>query len=400
MPAWLLLALALLGGCSRGGTQQLNIDLRVILPEEWQAVSNWEPINIDADPEQEYLLFYRYDASITADNNPIDGPIGAVIYDPQTPTNVPEDAGENTSPPAPWLHPYALLPSYWQGDGYGFIAPPRQQERPEWVPVRRTEPKELENEYFEVLTRQSQAAADAQEDSQAPAALPDILPEQDELIVYGGSSDIGGPTHISIFWWSTPREGYGSTQISAPGGLRVEDWDGPDGRSPIRTVRARYPQYDRSLLCKESRYERQLDPDFTSTGAFRPAVYYVEGPRQLIFCYGIPTTPFYPEAVVLAYLLQPGRSGELVVEEAGQSIRRTLGTYAWVDALQYMATVDAFASRATTRTISTTVWATLVYENDGELETRLYAFTLEHVPANLSKRTTDQWRIVSVSRQS
>ena len=50
---------------------ELNIDLGMILPEEWKAVSTWESINIDADGEQEYLLFYRYDASTTADGEGI-----------------------------------------------------------------------------------------------------------------------------------------------------------------------------------------------------------------------------------------------------------------------------------------------------------------------------------------
>ena len=75
-------------------SQELNIDLGVILPEEWQAISTWESINIDADAEQEYLLFYRYDASTTADGEGIGGPIGAVIYDPQTSKGMPEDSEE------------------------------------------------------------------------------------------------------------------------------------------------------------------------------------------------------------------------------------------------------------------------------------------------------------------
>lgn len=391
----LLCLVMLVNACNRQPDPELNIDLRMILPEEWEAVSSWELINIDADPEQEYLLFYHYDASTSADGEEISGPIGAVIYDPQTSTAVPEDAGENTSPPAPRLQPYALLPSYWRGAGYGFVAPPRQVGRPEWLVVQRVQASEIENSYFDVLAQQTQTSGE-----QISVVPPSDLPPNDELIVYSGSSPIGGPTHISIFWWSTLGEGYGSTQISAPGGLYVEEWDGAANRSPIRTVRARYPQYDRSLLCKESRFQRRLDPNLTSQGAYRAAVYYEEGPRQLVFCYGVPQTPFYPEAVVMAYLLQPDRNASLLVEEVRQSTARTLGTFMGVDALQYLASIDTFASRADTpRPIVTTVWVTLLYEVNGGVESRLYAFTLEHLPSDLRSRTTDQWRVVGVQRQ-
>ena len=389
--------LVLLSGCTPPEPNaELNIDLGMILPEEWEAVSTWESINIDADAEQEYLLFYRYDASTTADGEGIGGPIGAVIYDSQTPIGMPEESEDSSRPPAPRLQPYALLPNYWQGSGFGFVAPPRQTGRPEWAVVTREDARETDNRYFEVLAQQMPASASGQ----AVGEAPDELPAHDELIVYGGHSPIGGPTYISIFWWSTLSEGYGSTQISAPGGLYVEKWDGAPNSSPMRTVRARYPQYDRSLLCKESRFERHLDLNLTSAGAFRAAVYYEEGPRKLIFCYGIPQSPFYPEAVVLAYLLQPDRNEQLLIEEARQTVPRTLGEFAWVDALQYMATIPTFAGQAaTSQRITTTVWASLIYGSGRDAESGLYAFTLEHVPSDLSSRTTDQWRIIGVERQ-
>ena len=393
----LLCMLILLSACEPPEpSPELNIDLGMILPEEWKAVSTWESINIDADAEEEYLLFYRYDASTTADGEGIDGPVGAVIYDSQTPIGMPEESDDSSRPPAPWLQPYALLPNYWQGAGFGFVAPPRQTGRPEWIVVRREDPRETENRYFEVLAEQMPASVSGQAVGEAPSELPD----HDELIVYGGKSPIGGPTYISIFWWSTISEGYGSTQISAPGGLQVEEWDGAANGSPMRTVRARYPQYDRSLLCKESRFERRLDPNFTSPGAFRAAIYYEEGPRKLIFCYGIPQSPFYPEAVVLAYLLRPDRNAQLLIEEARQTVPRALEGFVWVDALQYMATIPTFAGQAdTSQRITTQVWASLIYQAGSGLESKLFAFTLEHVPSDLSNRTTDEWRIVGVEQQ-
>ena len=393
----LLCMLILLSACEPPEpSPELNIDLGMILPEEWKAVSTWESINIDADAEDEYLLFYRYDASTTADGEEISGPIGAVIYDSQTPIGMPEESEDSSRPPAPWLQPYALLPNYWQGSGFGFVAPPRQTGRPEWIVVRREDPRETENRYFEVLAEQMPASVSGQAVGEAPGELP----EHDELIVYGGRSPIGGPTYISIFWWSTLSEGYGSTQISAPGGLHVEEWDGAANRSPMRTIRARYPTNDRSLLCKESRFERRLDPNFTSPGAYRAAIYYEEGPRKFTFCYGIPQSPFYPEAVVLAYLLQPDQNALLLSEEARRTVPRTLEGFAWVDAMQYYPTISTFAGQAaTSQLITTEVLASLIYEVGSGLESKLFAFTLEHVPSDLSNRTTDQWRIIDVKQQ-
>ncbi|MFZ1756111.1 MAG: hypothetical protein WBO46_26765 [Caldilineaceae bacterium] len=384
--------LLLLAGCSRA-QPELNIDLSVILPAEWKAVDTWQGVNIDADSEQEYLLFYTYDASTTADGEAIAGPIGGVIYDSQTPASVPASDADSR-PPAPWLQPYALLPSYWRGAGYGSIAPPKASP-PVSFEVKRVLPEELENNYFQVLATQQIPGA-------AATATPTTLPANDELVVYGGNSVIGGVTHISVFWWSSPREGYGSTQISAAGGLKVVKWDGRAERSPIRQVRARYPEDDRSQLCKESIFTRYLDPDFTSEGAFRRAVYYVEGPRALIFCYGTPNTPFYPEAVVLAWLLDPAGHREMVVAEQREAVARTLETFLRVSALQYHQTVDAIGpvQIAGVAPLQTKVWASLVYSAQTGEETRLYEFTLEHLPTDNSRRTTDQWRIVRVERKS
>ena len=61
-----------------------------------------------------------------------------------------------------------------------------------------------------------------------------------------------------------------------------------------------------------------------------------------------------------------------------------------------MASIETFAGQAdTSRMITTTVWASIVYQSGSQWESRLYAFTLEHVPSDLSSRTTDQWRIIS-----
>lgn len=404
--AVMLIGAGFLGACAREEKTPLNIDLSEILPREWTPEGIWQPINIDADMEQEYLLFYHYDASTNADGASFAGPMGAVIYDPQTPASAPDATSDGASPPAPWLQPYALLPSYWRGAGYGFVAPPTQQGTPAFQAVKRVRPEEVENRYFEALAVQRQAT---QGDVTVEDVMPDQLPATDELIVFGGSSPIGGYTHISLFWWSNAREGYGSTQISAPGGLTVMERDDPENPSPIRKIRARYPQNDRSVLCKESFFTRFLDPDFTSPDAYRPAVYYVEGPRSLIFCYGIPDTPFYPEGVVLAYLLDKTGHAHLVEPAQRERIAGILRNGYRVDGLQAFATVDYFASsaaaRSTEKPILTKVWANLVYqstdpETGEEREERpLFQFTLRHVPSSSSQRTTDQWMIIDVKRE-
>jgi hypothetical protein len=180
----------------------------------------------------------------------------------------------------------------------------------------------------------------------------------------------------------------------------VVKWDGGENRSPIRQVRARYAEEDRSQLCKESIWTRALDPDYTSPGAFRPAVYYVEGPLRLIFCYGIPNTPFYPEAVVLAWLLDPTGHRDLVAPEQRETIGLALGSYLRVSALQYHQAVDVIGPVQLTQDsapLRTNVRAWIVYPTETGEETRLYEFTLEHLPTNNSQRTTDRWRIVGVA---
>lgn len=387
-----LCALLVLAGCSRG-PEPLNINLRDILPAEWQAVGQWQSVNIDADSQPEYLLFYTYDASRSDDGENIAGPIGGVIYDSQSPASVPANEADSR-PPSPWLQPYALLPSYWRGAGHGFVAPPKA-DAPIAFEVKRALPEEVKNDYFQALAAQQILNATA-------TVTPTVLPANDELVVFGGSSPIGGVTHISVFWWSTPQEGYRSTQISASGGLRVMKWDAAAERSPIRQVRARYAEEDRSNLCKESIFTRYLDEKYPSPGAYRPPVYYAEGPRRLIFCYGIPDTPFYPEAVVLAYLLDPSGRRELVQSGALESVARTLATFQRVSALQYYQTVDAIGpiQAAGSAPLQTKVWASLVYLNETSEETRLYEFTLEHLSTDNSRGTTDQWRIVRVERTS
>ena len=108
------------------------------------------------------------------------------------------------------------------------------------------------------------------------------------------------------------------------------------------------------------------------------------------------------EAVVLADLIDPRGHRELAAQEQRETVARTLAAYLRVSALQYHQTVDAIGPIQTTQDgapLQTQVWASLVYPNQTGEETRLYEFSLEHLPTSNSRRTTDQWRIVRVERK-
>lgn len=376
----------LTAGCSQASEPEpLNINLGTLLPTEWKPVGGLQPINIDNDLEGEWLLFYTYDSSQNRSGQIAAGPLGGVIYDPQTPETTPLEGSDPSLAPSASLKPYRLLPSYWKGAGYGFIAPPYQAETVQYLPVTR-------NRADEIISRM-----------EIPDGETVAPPPNDELIVFSGQTPVGLPTHISLFWWSGPTFGYGTTQVSAPGGLVIERWTGDPESSPIERLTGLFPEHDRSVLCKRSVFERRLDPDFTPRSAYRPAVFYIEGPRVLTFCYGLPETPFYPEAAVLAYLLGPDAYADSVQRDQQAVIPRQLGDYDWVKSLQYRATVGEFESpvegETTAQELTTTVWVTLAYLEGERIEERLYAFTLRHHPSSLQSRSTDRWQIVRVQRQ-
>ena len=400
----LLAVSALILSCtSQPQPESLTIDLGRNLPSQWQPIDNLLPINIDADAEDEYLLFYTYDPSQALTGVAVPGPVGAVIFDPQATLQQPERGVENATSPTPGIQAYRLLPSYWRGAGHGFIAPPTEENLTTFLTVQRIKVDEKVDGYSgraEPPIQDNGGGESVAEDDRPSSAV-----RADELVVMGGKGIFGGATHISVFWWSNPRQGYGSTQISAPGGLYIAEngWGGKAEEKPIRRLQALYPQDDRSGLCKESIFERRLDPDHSTPDAFRPAVFYVEGPRTLNFCYGSPESPFYPEAVVIAYLLDPSGRAELVRDELRGLLRRQLADFLWVDSIQYLATVDPYASTPADgggpSGITTTVWATLIYSSAERPQERLYAFTLAHVPSSVSQRTTDRWLIVDAQRQ-
>lgn len=380
---------SVLGGCG-GGEENLNIDLRPILPDSWSPIGDWESVNIDDDAPPEYLLFYHYDASqdIYDASRDILGPIGAVIYDAQSSESADLSAGN--------LRPYTLLPSYRKGAGQGFVAPPEQTERVQTLSVTRTEPDEID-------PRRLFDGVEAAQGGQPPADNADNRP--DELILLGARMPIGGYNYISLFWWKGVERGYGSAQISAPGGVSAAKWAGPANQSPIVEVRAMYPQHDRSLLCKESLFIRRIDKDNTNPSDYRTSVWYQETPSRLVFCYGAPATPFYPEGTVLAYLLQyldnPNAESDLITAGAKPNVDIQIEGFEKVDALKYFASagVRSPAEAVENTQDATTVWATLFFEEAPHQ--RLYQFSLQRISSDSrSPAAPARWQIVRVDRES
>jgi hypothetical protein len=260
-----LLAVALLlGGClplwSR--PSELTVDLTDFLPPDWQPVGQLQPINIDDDDAVEYLMLYTYDHSEGV------GPVGALILDPQSEVVVTDENERLAIRPSSFLNPYPILPNYWTGTGQGFIAAPEQRD--------------------EVVVTQvayTGAAFDAN------AARPDLL------ILRGGN------TYLTYVWWRGVNEGYGVAQLYAPGGFEGVDWTAwQRAPTPILSIVSTTPLHDRNLFCRRVRHDLAEAETFDPT-AYQQSIRFTATDLGLNFCYGPPAHPFYPEGVVLAYLL-------------------------------------------------------------------------------------------------
>lgn len=270
---FLLLVLALLlAGCFRlGNNNNMTFGLEEFLPADWTPVGDVIEVDIDGDADIERLLFYHYDRSGESA-----GPVGALIFDlRQGETTVTTEGEPLARQSSSSLVRHQILPSYWQGAGQGFIAEPDQAGD---IPV------------YTVTY---------------PGSDVDPGNSRKELVVLGGN------TYLTFIWWRGRMDGYGVTQLYAPGGFEGVDWTAYSRQpEPITQVIGLYPLHDRSLICRRVGYDRvDVEPVNLAlddaTVAYRQTIAYRSSNRGLDFCYGIPTSPFYPEAVVLAYLLDP-----------------------------------------------------------------------------------------------
>ena len=233
---------------------ELPLDLARIIPQAWEPQDKQLPtVDIDGDGEQEWLLIYRYDSAQEER-----GPIGGMIYDAQVDIS-PHQSGVPIPYRSAFLVPYKLLPDTHPGKGQGYLADKRVDD-PEQV--------------------------DTDGDGKA-----------DELIIRGHGHD-PAITRLSIFRWAGKGKGYTVEHFQGSGGITTVDKNGV-----IEEVIVRHRLYERSQQCREQTYRRQGD------GSYEPIS------PSLTFCYETPDHPFYPEGVVLTFLLSSQRERQAEVSK-------------------------------------------------------------------------------------
>jgi len=346
LPIFLLALMALLlAACNRNedGTQTSEL-LSSYLPKDWVPVTvdndvqGFQKVNIDGDEVDEWLYFFHYDGQ--GDKK---GPIGGIIYDAQ------QDV--DTQQPAAFFVPYRLLPDWREGKGQGYLG--------------------------ETTVSWSQARID-----------PDIVDRPaDELVVQGYSTgDL--LTRLSLFRWLDTGRGYAVSHFVGNAGLLLTA--GAADNALISQVAAFNRLNDRSRLCERVEYARQgSDLRFNAT------------PPSILFCplaadpqVGVPDVPTYPEAVVMAWLLDTDRAKreQLVLADQQAAVEQSIdGDLQRVIHIQYPGTATPvnrgdFVSEMTVQTVlETTVGQQTIQWNMVELR------------PNADEKTS-RWRIASAQR--
>lgn len=338
------------------------LDLATLLPQGWKPVGALQPININGDNTTEYLLLFTYDPVA----NSTDGPIGALIYNPETEA---VEADPNTVAlvrPAGFLNLHAILPSYWDGKGQGFVGEPGQ-----------------------VVTAYPVAYRQPLTDTQT------VVP--DTLVLLGGN------TYLTFVWWKNQVEGYGVSQLYAPGGFEGVDWAAWQKKpAPLTALVGREPLNNRSLFCHKTRYDLVVTDTDQSQSTDNPqGIAFQPTDLGLAFCFGIPDHPFYSEGVVLAYLLDTDRRTNWLdpalptTDIAFASLADLLANnqVTRVDDVQSYATMGPKKPETSADPLYTTVCAA-VQVNTGvenaQTEQRLFLFRLQHVPPTLNPARPDR----------
>ena len=253
----------------------LNIDLRNIKPAHWRPVEEKDglvKISLDGDKDIEWLFLYRDEGDT--------GQIGGVIYDAQNQPNSASDMDALHQSPA-YLIPYRLMPDYTRSKSHGYLGDERV-------------------DYWAVFT-------------DPDAASPETQPEESDVLT-GDHLLVRGINHnrtnrFAIFWWVDAQKGYDGALAYTPGWFSLSkedpaDWgkwkNGSDGKKQlINELWAWEPQMDRSNICRRVAWKLQDDPQLDApqfVGDYENS--------DLVFCRGAkPEEPAFPEAQVLAYLL-------------------------------------------------------------------------------------------------
>ena len=419
----LAILLPMLGACSffsRSGKTSLNLDFAQILPQGWKAIGPWQEISIDGDSTKEYLLLFSYD----------NGQIGAVIYDSQIASDYVGivDVSKTPVPTATvplvaiplqsfgYYRPYRLLPNYWSyiygGDvGQGVIAEPGQENN-----VAAYEVGNLSD---------VQKTAQPATSNPGSAKLSAASQPKAELVIRGGE------THLTFAWWKDVHQGYGVTQLYAPGGFRGVNWQNwQKSPTPITSISGLFPLADyrgRSLFCREVLYRRNQgtppnganangDTALQQPGeASFPAIWFSHTDMGIKFCKSnIPIHPFYPEGVVLAYLLQsrpangsaPARdladlmTPDVTVAQVDADMNYGLLAQEKVADIETYPTIPLLPSSVETRTFAPTTAVCVELEKlAGASNPRWLMFTLRYQPPDLQQRIPDRWTVSGATLQ-
>ncbi len=251
------------GGLSGLGAQQgqIPIEIKNIIPGNWTLLTQPSPpCSFDGDPDNEWLLLYRYDQPVGEAVKGAYSPIGGVIYDAQV-NRAPQELN-HASPYRPaLLVPYKLLPDYYTGKGQGYLG-------------------ESDVKFYPYTPSQGET----KEATQCSA----------KELKFLGYSQGALPTRLSIFRWKNQDVGYegvhfiGDAHVDAPGATD------PTVAVTQVTTYNRLANH-RSLLCEVRRFTRQGE---------LAALSFPQDPGRFTidFCYGTPLDPAYPEAALIAFL--------------------------------------------------------------------------------------------------
>jgi hypothetical protein len=219
----------------------------------------------------------------------------------------------------------------------------------------------------------------------------------------------GGNQYLTFSWWKNVVDGYGVSQIFAPGWFEGIDWTlWQRTPQPITSIVTVAPLNNRSLFCHKTRYDL-VTSEAADISAYQQPILFAATDLGIHFCYGSPAHPFYPEGVVLAYLLDARNRTTLLIdplhgEEAQTRLDQIFNPDALVrveDVLGYRdIPVPEASSAVTGAPLTTSVCARIALrqsEDETQLEKRWLLFILQHQPPRQDTPTPDRLYIANVN---